>query len=98
MLKPGGKFFSYTPGAKSDDFIDYAPAKKIDDWTLDGIKREDSSYYGNFYPFRFVTHHHYKALLEEKGFIVEYLETVGRTSRDMQEYFEFVTLVGEKRG
>ena len=38
MLKPGGRFFSYIPGAKSDALINYAPAKKIDDWTLDGLE------------------------------------------------------------
>ncbi|MBU1055042.1 MAG: class I SAM-dependent methyltransferase [Proteobacteria bacterium] len=96
VLKPGGNFFSYTPGAKSDAFINPFPANKIDDWTLDGIRREDSPYYGNFYPFRFIAPQNYKTLLEKNGFKVSYLETVSRTYNNMQEYFEFVTIVGEK--
>ncbi|MCK4823913.1 class I SAM-dependent methyltransferase, partial [bacterium] len=97
VLKPCGKFFSYTPGARSEAFINHSPAKKIDDWTLDGIRRENSPYFGNFYPFRFITPEHYSTLLEEKGFNVPYLEIVGRTYRNMQEYFEFVTIVGQKK-
>lgn len=96
VLKPKGKFFSYSPSTNSDAFKNYKPSKKIDEFTLNGIKRKDSPYFGNDFPFRFINPEDYKRILEEKGFIIKYLERVSRTYHQMKENFEFVTVVGEK--
>lgn len=96
VLKKGGKFFSFTPSANSDAFMNYRPAKKIDRCTLDGIKRENSPYAGNNFPFRFISPTDYKKILIEKGFKVSYLETTARTYRNLKEKFEYVTIVAEK--
>ena len=56
VLKPGGRFFTYTPGKESDAWRDCAPASKIDDCTLEGISRPTSAYFPSPYPFRFLTH------------------------------------------
>lgn len=98
VLRPGGVFFSYTPSTASHAFLNYAPSTKIDDWTLDGIRRSTSPYFGNHYPFRFITPEHYAGLLEERGFKIESLETVGRTYNYRSEYFEFVTISGRLHG
>ncbi len=96
VLKPGGKFFSYSPSTASQAFIDYAPATKLDAFTLSGIKRPTSPYAGNDYPFRFISPEHYEDLLAARGFRVTYLEQVARTYRRLQETFAFITIVGEK--
>lgn len=97
VLRRGGKFFSYTLSSKSDAFRKHAPSKMLDAYTLDGIKRKTSPYHGNDFPIRFATPQHYKKLLEDAGFAVEYLETTGRTYRGMKEYFEYITAVGVKK-
>lgn len=96
VLKQGGKFFSYSPSTNSDAFTNYYPSRKLDDFTLDGIKRETSPFFGNNYPFRFISPKHYQGLLVERSFTITYLETISRTYRKMQENFEFITIVGEK--
>lgn len=96
VLKKGGKFFSYSPSTNSDAFKNYKPSRKIDKYTLDGIKRETSPFYNNNYPFRFISPAGYKKLLTDFGLKVSYLETVSRTYRNMEEKFEFVVIVGEK--
>lgn len=98
VLKPGGRFFSYHPSKASDAFIDFAPADKLDNDTLDGIRRPTAPFFGNFYPFRFLTTREYAAELEASNLKVTYLETVGRTYRNGSEYFEFVTIEGESFG
>ena len=95
-LKSGGKFFSYTPSTNSDAFKNYLPAKKLDDYTLDGIKRKTSPYYKNYYPFRFISPSKYREILEDQGFKVTYIEVVSRTYRNMKEKFEFVIIEAEK--
>ncbi len=97
VLKRNGIFFSYIPSTNSDAFKKYKPSKKIDNLTLDGIKRKSSPFFGNDYPFKFINPQDYKKLLEEKGFGVEYLETVSRTYHYMKENFEFVVIVGIKK-
>lgn len=92
IVRPGGRFFSYTPSKGSDAFKIPLPATKIDDSTLNGIRRQDSPYYGNFYPYRFTTAEDYRSDLERRGFKVEGLELVGRTYRQTREYFEFVVV------
>lgn len=97
VLKKKGKFFSYSPSTNSDTFKDYLPSKKIDAYTLDGIKRKSSPYYGNDYLFRFIPPLRYRNILRENGFTVTYLEIVSRTFNNTKEYVEFVTIVGEKK-
>jgi ubiquinone/menaquinone biosynthesis C-methylase UbiE len=97
VLKKGGIFFSYVPSVNSDAFKNYHPSVKVDEYTLDGIKRETSPYFGNFYPFRFISPEHYKNIIDNNGFEVIYLETVSRTYRTLQEYFEFVVITGKKK-
>jgi ubiquinone/menaquinone biosynthesis C-methylase UbiE len=97
VLKPSGKFFCYTPSARSEAFRRPGPAGKIDRWTLDGVRRKDSPFYGNFYPFRFEIPSHLRRMLSRRGLTTEYMETVGRTYRGESEYFEFLTAVAAKR-
>jgi SAM-dependent methyltransferase len=96
LLRPGGRFFSYTPSKASDAFKNPGPSKKLDASTLDGIHRADSPFSGNLYPFRFITGAEYATALESRGLRVTYNEIVGRTYRGGAEYFEFVVIVGEK--
>lgn len=96
LLKPGGLFFSYIPSQASDLFTNPAPSRKIDASTLDGIRREGAPFFGNNYPFRFVTPEGFSRDLERHGFEIVYNETVGRTYNGRSEYFEFVTIVGRK--
>jgi cyclopropane fatty-acyl-phospholipid synthase-like methyltransferase len=96
LLRPGGRFFSYTPSKASDAFKDPGPSKKLDASTLDGIRREDAPFTGNLYPFRFMTGAEYATALESRDLRVTHNETVGRTYRGRDEYFEFVVIVGEK--
>jgi len=96
VLKSGGKFFSYAPSTNSEAFKKHKPSKKIDDWTLNGIKRKTSPFFGNDYPFRFISPKHCNDLFKKHGFNITYMETVGRTYLNMKEYFEWVTVVGEK--
>lgn len=95
-LKPGGQYFSYTPSVASDAFKNHPPAVLIDDWTLNGIHRESSPYAPQDYPFRFCSPELYRGYLDDVGINTHYLETVGRTYRDGQEYFEFVVIAGQK--
>ena len=92
LLKPGGRFFCYTPSKASDAFKNHAPAKLLDANTLDGIHRKTSPYYGNHYAFRFTTNKDLAADLEARGFSVLRNERLGRTEHDGAEYFEFVVL------
>jgi SAM-dependent methyltransferase len=94
VLRPGGRFFSYTPSKASDAFKDPGPSKAIDPSTLDGIHRKDAPFCGNIYPFRFIAPEEYAAVLNDEG-CVAYNETIGRTYRSGVEYFEFVVIVGE---
>jgi SAM-dependent methyltransferase len=93
-LKPGGKFFSYTPSTACEAFKDYAPATLIDQWTLSGLLRESAPFSPQDYPFRFCTPAHYQQLLSDVGISTDYLETVGRTYGGQAEYFEFVVISG----
>ena len=90
LLKPGGIFFCYTPAKTSDAYRSHAPSRLIDASTLDGIRREDSPYSGNLYPFRFSTGEELCSCFSAHGLQRAYCETVGRTYRGMQERFEFV--------
>lgn len=96
LLRPGGRFFSYTPSKASDAFRTPGPSRFIDASTLDGIRRKTSPYFGNNYPFRFIDGDEYRLALEAHGMRAVYNETVGRSYGDGKEYFEFVVIVAEK--
>jgi len=95
-LRPGGQYFSYTPSKRSSAFIEFAPSKKLDSNTLDGIRRKGAPYEGIHIPFRFTTGEEYATALEQNGLRPLYNETVGRTYYGGKEYFEFVVIVAEK--
>lgn len=92
VLKVNGRFFLFTPSAESDAFKKPAPSTRIDDFTLNGIHREDSPYYGNFYPFRFTEVGSLPALVRELGMETESLELTSRTYNHTSENFQFISL------
>lgn len=96
ILKTGGMFFSFSPSTNSDAFKNHYPAKKIDKFTIDGIKRKTSMHYGNKYPFRFISSKYYKNLLENLGFSIKFLETTSQTYNRQKEKFENIIIVGKK--
>lgn len=98
LLKPKGRFFSYTPSKQSSSFQRPGISRLLDDSTLEGISRPGAPFVGNAYPFRFVTSQEHRAALEGCGMAVTYLETVGKSYADGDEYFEFVVIVGESPG
>ena len=93
----GGKYFSYTPSKRSEAFINYKPAKKIDNSTLDGIWRKDSPYYGNSYPFRFMKEEDVEVFFDKERFIINYMEKISRTYDHFREQFEFLVFEAIKR-
>ena len=97
VLKPGGRFFSYTPSKNNDSFKDPGPSTFLDGSTLDGLKRPTSPFYGQSYPFRFTEPEELQALLEARGFDVLRNERIGRTYRNRAEYFEFTSIHAQKR-
>ena len=92
VLKPGGLFFSYTPSAASDAFRNHAPSEKLDEWTLDGIRRPGSPFTGNAYPFRFMDADLVHDLFPGFGLDVTELELSCRTYNRRSEYFEFLCI------
>jgi len=96
LLRPGGRFFSYSPSKASDAFRDPGPSRRIDASTLDGIHRETSPYFGNSYPYRFISGQEYQEALGARGIRTVYSEKVGRTYNNGKEYFEFIVIVGER--
>lgn len=96
VLKKGGMFFSYTPSQNSDAFKNYELAKKIDDFTLNGIYRESSPFSGNHYPFHFWENASYRDALIDAGFSVDYLETVRRSYYQEQDNFEHIVVYARK--
>ena len=96
VLKPGGRFFSYTPGKGADAYQNHQPSKMIDSSTLNGIHRQNSPFTGNHYPFRFIHPVEFQELISEAGLKVSYLETVSRSYFSRQETFEHVVLEAVK--
>jgi cyclopropane fatty-acyl-phospholipid synthase-like methyltransferase len=96
LLRLGGRFFCYTPSKNSDAFRDPGPARFIDSSTLDGIKRPSSPFYPQRYPFRFVDAAELGEMLRQRGFNILRSERIGRTYRNMSEYFEFISIHAEK--
>jgi ubiquinone/menaquinone biosynthesis C-methylase UbiE len=96
VLKPGGRFFCYTPSKNSDAFRSPGPARWIDGSTLDGILRETSPYFPQDYPFRFIRPDELAEMLVDRGLKVLRNERIGRTYGNEAEYFEFVSAHAEK--
>lgn len=96
LLRPGGRFFTYTPSKASDAWLNPGGARMIDGSTLEGIKRETSPFAGNAYPFRFVTPDELTDELAACAMRVDYAERVGRTYGHGGEYFEFVVIEAVK--
>lgn len=95
LLRGGGRFFSYAPSKGSDIFRDHAPSAMLDASTLDGIRRPGSPYFGNLYPFRFISSEEYEADLAGRGLRVVDSEIVSRSYGSRREHFEFVVIVAE---
>lgn len=96
ILKKGGLFFSYHPSKGSTAFKNHAPAHLIDECTLNGILREGSAFYKYENSFSFLSPLEYKSLATQAGLDALYLETTGRTYRNQNEYFEFITATFQK--
>jgi SAM-dependent methyltransferase len=97
VLKPGGIFFSYFPGKRSEAYQFPQEAKFIDADTLDSIKREDSPFYGADHPFRFMHSREYEQELIDLGLIIQYSETLEKTYRNRQETFSLLVIEAQKR-
>jgi len=90
LLKSGGLFFSVFPSKSCDVFLRSTPETRIDDDTLK-TQDELSPFYGNDYPWRYMSQDDVKGLfVPENGFSLSRMEKYGRTYRDGQEYFEFL--------
>jgi ubiquinone/menaquinone biosynthesis C-methylase UbiE len=96
VLKPAGRFFLFTLSSESDAFKTFAPAVKLDDWTLNGIHRKDSPYYGCFYPHRFDDPRRLAETLKAHGFEIASLETVDRTYNGGAEKLQCVSVESQK--
>ena len=92
VLKAGGKFFLFTPSTESNAFKNYVPAEKIDQFTLNGIYRKDSPYYGNFFPFRFSETTSLEQMSRRAGLEPQGIELLTRTFGRMAENFQFISL------
>ena len=92
VLRSAGKFFLFTPSTASDAFRNHAPATKIDAFTLSGIRRPDSPYYGNNYAFRFSEIESLLETIRKFGLHPESIELATRTYNQMAESFQFVSL------
>ncbi len=96
VLRPGGRFFTYTPSKLSEAFISHAPAALIDGSTLSGIERTTSPFAGNRYPFRFTTNSELAAALTTRGLEITMSERVARSYRNGEELFWFAVVAAEK--
>lgn len=91
-LKKNGKFFSVFPSKNSDAWQKESFKKRIDSDTLLGFERNQSPYFGNNYPFRFMNRQNYIELLKKNGFQINYQEKNIRTYNSMKEKFEFLII------
>ena len=92
ILKPGGIYFGYTPSKSSDAYTNPGPSNFLDKSTLDGIRRLDSPFTGNLYPFRFMHRMEAINIFGDFSFTINYLETVSRTYNNGAEFFEFLVI------
>ena len=96
-LKTSGKLFLYTPSINSDAFKMHSPSVLIEDNILNGIYREDSPFYGNFYPFRFESKENLSNLINNIGFEIDYIETTTKSYNSGTELFEHIILECTKK-
>lgn len=96
VLRPGALLFLYHPSTRSDAFTDFAPSRKLDTCTLDGIARADAPFAGNDHPFHFVDPDDIATRLAGAGLVTERCETVARTYNQRGEGFEFVVATARK--
>ena len=71
-------------------------SEQIDPDTLNGITREDSPYYGNLYPFRFLHPREYESQLQLLGLKIQHCEVITKTYNRRQENFSFVSIEAVK--
>ena len=86
LLKPGGRFFTYTPGKGSTDWK--GPGNVV---PTPGSARV---YPNNRYPFRYTTIEELRADLGRRGFEVTAAETVQRSYANDTVVFEFAVVEG----
>ena len=96
ILKTGGLFFFFTPCVTSKAFIDHSPASLLDQYTLNGIKRPDSPYYGNDYPFHFLDAAIVDSLMGNICLYREKLYRVTRTHHNLDEPFSHLVGIYKK--
>jgi SAM-dependent methyltransferase len=96
ILKSGGLFFFYTPCTTSEAFTNHAPAQKLDAYTLNGIYRKDSPFYGNEYPFHFLDAAVADDILREASMQRVSLERVTKTYCNMRESFSWLVGIYKK--
>lgn len=95
-LKVGGRLFMLTLSVHSKAFTDPQPATRLDPFTLNGIFRKDSPYYGNFYPTRFSDPDSLQKSLQSHGLRVDAMELITRTYNRMSEPLQFISLEASK--
>ena len=96
VLKSGGIYFCYTPSKRSDAYTNPGPSQFLDSYTLDGIRRLNSPFTGNIYPFRFMHKAEAENILSQASLYVDYIETVSRTYQRGEELFEFLVIEAQK--
>jgi ubiquinone/menaquinone biosynthesis C-methylase UbiE len=96
VLKTDGLFYSYHPSKNSDAYKDHAPARLIDESTLNAILRPTSAYYRYEHTYCFLSPEQYTALCKDVCLDNYYMELIGRTYRSQHEYFEFLSAAFKK--
>ena len=97
VLKKNGLFFSYENSQDSSVFRDYLPARKLDEYTLNGIYREGSPLVGNHYPLHFWKKEDYIKTLNNINFDVEYMERVRKEYFEGREYMEYLSSYARRK-
>tara|TARA_Y100000816_G_C26031732_1_gene540110 strand:- start:88 stop:807 length:720 start_codon:yes stop_codon:yes gene_type:complete len=92
ILKNKGKFFLFTLGKNSDEFINHSPSKLIDKSTLDKVKRPGSPHFGNNYPLRFIHRDELQRAMKDNKFKIKYFETNNRSYSNLKENIELISI------
>lgn len=90
IMKNGARFFSYFPSKRADTYCRSKKEDRLDIDTLKSIQDKKSPYYGQNYPFRFMSEEDVIELFSEANFNIVRLERCGRTYDNGQEYFEWL--------